>query len=145
MVWLHQGVGGKSNVAAKFAHPSEHLRAKYPNDIKEKVLIGEVIVRLEQKTVNRHQQLCVIFRHHDFAEIELHTVHRHFVMRQEGNPDLFFERPNQETIAQPKAVAPAALKALQERAAVGQLTAEDEELAQMLKDVDIDDNNEPAP
>ncbi|KAL7577544.1 hypothetical protein ACA910_015076 [Epithemia clementina (nom. ined.)] len=64
---------------------------------------------------------------------------------QEGNPDLFFERPNQETIAQPEAVAPAALKALQERAAVGQLTAEDEELARMLKDVNIDNDNEPAP
>ncbi|KAL7577946.1 hypothetical protein ACA910_007573 [Epithemia clementina (nom. ined.)] len=145
MVRLHQGVGGKGNVAAKFAHPSEHLRAKYPNDIKEKILIGGVIVRLEQKTVNRRQQLCVVFRHHDFAEIELHTVRRHFVMMQEGNPDLFFERPNQETIAQPEAVAPAALEALQERAAVGRLTAEEEELARTLEDINIDDDNEPAP
>ncbi|KAL7577945.1 hypothetical protein ACA910_007573 [Epithemia clementina (nom. ined.)] len=64
---------------------------------------------------------------------------------QEGNPDLFFERPNQETIAQPEAVAPAALEALQERAAVGRLTAEEEELARTLEDINIDDDNEPAP
>ncbi|KAL7555369.1 hypothetical protein ACA910_022356 [Epithemia clementina (nom. ined.)] len=66
-------------------------------------------------------------------------------MTQEGNPDLFFERLNQETIAQPKAVAPAALEALQERAAVGRLTAEEEELARTLEDINIDDDNEPAP
>ncbi|KAL7577235.1 hypothetical protein ACA910_003560 [Epithemia clementina (nom. ined.)] len=123
------------------------MRARYLNNIEEVVIDGAKAVRMEQKLVSQCQQLCIIFTHHDFDNLELHTVKSHFVVTQEGDPELFFDgTPAGAVNPQPQEVGaplPPHLETLQERiAGNGLLTTDDEELAQT--ELDVDDDNEPA-
>ncbi|KAL7564567.1 hypothetical protein ACA910_013965 [Epithemia clementina (nom. ined.)] len=96
MVRLLQGVGAIGCIKAKFAHPSKHIRAKYPNNLRDVTIVDRKVVRLEQKLVSQHQQLCIVFMHGDFEGLELHTIWKHFVVTQQGDNELLFDAQTTE-------------------------------------------------
>ena len=71
---LTMGIGAVGSIMIKYVHPSEHIRNKYTNPQPQQKLDGVLIVRLEHKKVARKDQECVVFRHDDFSNIELHAV-----------------------------------------------------------------------
>jgi hypothetical protein len=75
----HNGIGAVVMVYKKILHPRKEMCAKYPNANKgDDVLNLLLVVRTEEKTVNKRQQLCVVMRHVDFDDgILLHTVARY--------------------------------------------------------------------
>ncbi len=75
---LRNGIGATVAVYKKFLHPRKEVCAKYPNAIKGDVFNELLVVRTEEKTVNKLQQLCVVMRHVDFDDgLLLHAVARY--------------------------------------------------------------------
>jgi hypothetical protein len=90
------GVGAVVSCLSKFIHPSEHIRKAYPNPVERHRLEDCIVVRQEAKKVGQKTQLCLVVTHNDFKDdngvlIELHAVKNNWKLKQEGDPDLFFD------------------------------------------------------
>ena len=70
------GVGAIAQVYKRFLHPSKVIKAKYPNMRGDDKLEGLIELRREKKQVNKRTQMCIVMRHEDFANTELHAVER---------------------------------------------------------------------
>ena len=106
MVKKELGVGAVCRVLVKYLHPSEKMRAKFPNRI-DQLRLGELVaIRQELKTVNRSEQMCVVMRHDFWPDEEIYCVKRWVKVVEEGHHnDFFHDRPcasadNTENIAQ---------------------------------------------
>ena len=141
------GVGVKVTCLTRFLHPSEHIRAKYPNPVSGHRLEVCVAVHQELKKVTRKDQLCVIVHHDNFktAEdvfIKLHAVKHYFKVTEEGDQDLFFDAvvEGDEEQADP----PIHLPEVMDEALNGQST--DNNTSEALeRQFEVDNDNEPAP
>ena len=78
------GVGATIKVIKRFVHPSALLREKYKNPKRGEKLEDCLVIRKEEKLVSRRQQMCIIFRHDDFPNVELHAVERYCQIVKEG-------------------------------------------------------------
>ena len=72
----NHGIGAIASVRKKFLHPSKAVNDRYPNMVGATQVVGLKEVRKEQKNVNRRLQWCIIFKHDDFPDTELHAVER---------------------------------------------------------------------
>ena len=70
------GIGAVASVCKRFLHPSKTVSEKYPNMRPDERLEGCLELRKEVKKVMRREQMCIILRHDDFPNIELHAVER---------------------------------------------------------------------
>ena len=70
------GAGAIAQVSKRFLHPSKLIDDKYPNTTGDYKVEGLIEVRREVKTVNRREQMCIVFHHKDFQNVELHAVER---------------------------------------------------------------------
>lgn len=70
------GLGAVGEVSKRFLHPSKLVAEKYPNMRGDQKVCGLVEIRREVKTVWKREQMCIIFRHDDFPNVELHAVQR---------------------------------------------------------------------
>jgi hypothetical protein len=85
--WHRSPAGGLQEVL----HPRKEVCAKYPNANKGDVLNEQLVVRTDEKTVNKRQQLCVIMRHVDFDNgLLLHAVACYCKVQHEGPAEHFF-------------------------------------------------------
>ena len=141
------GKGAIVSVLIKFVHPLALIREKFPNPENRQRLEGCLTVRQEVKKITRKDQLSLVVTHDDFKDAdgnlqELHAVKKHFSIQQEGDPDLFFDVPQerqQETMDTP---LPDAVDDELRGENHGGLS----DLVVALSGVvDVDDDNQPAP
>ena len=131
-------------------HPSALIRNKYVNPLPQQRLDGIKVIRQEEKTISRRNQLDVIFHHPDFGDDELYYVKRWIVVTEEGPPEGFFvplhnEDNNPQEVVEVQLPSQEFL-AMGERSLAGGLSSNDiEEARLLLGNINIDDDNNPAP
>ena len=81
-------------------HPSALIREKFLNTENWQSLEGCLTVRQEVKKISRKDQLSLVVTHDDFKDADgnlqaLHAVKKHFSIQEEGDPDLFFDVPQE--------------------------------------------------
>ena len=143
------GVGAVVSVLTKFVHPSQLIRDKFPNLPNGHRLSGCITLRQEVKRINQKEKLSLIVKHNDFKNDdeeyqELHACKRHFQIQEEGDPEFFFDIPQQvtPTTEDQSPDMPDAIDAALEGEHVGGV---DGLIAALQGVVDIDDDNNPAP
>ena len=141
------GKGAIVSILIKCVHPSALIQEKFLNPENWKRLEGCLTVRQEVKKISCKDQLSLVVTHDDFKDAngnlqELHAIKKHFSIQEEGDPDLFFDVPQErqeETMGTP---LPDAVD--------NQLRGENHgglsDLVVALSGmVDVDDNNQLAP
>ena len=144
----NHGVGAIVSALLRFIHPSEHIHNKFPNVVQGQRLENCITIHQEVKKVSQKEQLVLVVRHDDFKNpdnsyIELHGVKQYWKVSQEGHPDYFFD-----TIAPTDENAYSQDESLMPEAVSDHINGNScsTEMIQALQDeVDIDDNNKPAP
>ena len=85
------GKGATVSIQSNYAHPYEHIRAKFVNPEKGHKLQNYIILRQEVKKISRKYQLTVFVTHPDLKSgddmIELHAVKQWFVIEEWGKKD----------------------------------------------------------
>lgn len=125
-------------------HPSEHIRARYPNLVKGQRLENAVVVRQEEKIIRRTKVAAVVIRHDSFQQdgndIELYAHPRYFRIIKEGPEEHFFaptQVAEQEDGPEENGIpVPQELGAVVDRDDVGIARA---------SGINVDDDNQPAP
>ena len=144
----HHGDGATVSALIKFIHPSEHIRNKFPNPCSGQRLLDCITIRQEVKPVSRKEQLTLIVHHEDFKNdddsyIELYAVKRYWKVHKEGDSDYFFDAQaptNEQEDEDEQRLLPDAIGV--------HLSGEartTETIIALRDEVDIDDDNEPAP
>ena len=77
----------------RYLHPSKLVNDTIPNRVHNQRLENLLALRLETKIVNRQEQECVVLRHEEFPNAELHCVKRWVRVDQEGAGCDLFESP----------------------------------------------------
>ena len=92
------GIGATVRVLKRLVHPSAEIRQKYKNMKKNDKLSNCLVIKKEERLVNRRQQTCVVFRHNEFPNKELHAVERFCQIMTEGPASEFFSDEIDEMI-----------------------------------------------
>ena len=92
------GIGATVRVLKRLIHPSAEIRDKFKNMKKDDKLGNCLVIKKEERLVNRRQQTCVVFRHDDFPNKELHAVERFCQIITEGLASEFFSDEIDEMI-----------------------------------------------
>ena len=90
------GAGAKCSALIKYLHPSDLVKQTLVNARHNQRLNNLLAIRVEEKKVNRRDQSCVVYRHDQFDGRELHSVVRFCRVEEEGHPDHFFYRNDDE-------------------------------------------------
>ena len=140
------GVGARVSCKARFLHPSQHIRDKYPNDLNT-IRVERLFVRgRAERTISRKVRQCVILQHDDFPDIELYATVHSIRLDVEGPAEHFFDQDATQN-APAAAPAPAAEETAQHQAVNtnGARLSEDDIAAYRSQGVEVDDDNMPAP
>ena len=84
------GTGATIKVIKRFIHPSEFIRERFKNPKKGEKLEDCLVIGRGEKVVRRKQQMCIIFRHGSFENVELYAVERYCSITKEGPESEFF-------------------------------------------------------
>ena len=77
---LPAGIGAVGSAKARFFHPSDKIRAKWPNDNKRQ-LVNVLVIGEGQRFVNRKNQWCYIVRIPEIDDgSEFHIVMLNFTV-----------------------------------------------------------------
>ena len=90
------GKGAIVSILVKFMHPSALIREKFSNPENQQRLEDYLTVRQEVKHISCKDQLSLVVTHDDFKDAngnlqECHAIEKHFSIKEEGDPDLFFD------------------------------------------------------
>ena len=148
---LPAGIGAVGSAKARFFHPSDKIRAKWPNDNKRQ-LVNVLVIGEGQRFVNRKNQWCYIVRIPEIDDgSEFHIVKFNFTVNVAPKVPFLGELNRGPRLHRQQRPAAAVGEVDPLRAAtrevvpnVGELGGDD------LKDlrrqgIKVDDNNEPAP
>ena len=151
---LQRGKDAIVSILLKYIHPSEHIRAAYPNQGNGQRLDGCRVLRREVKKIRRADQLAIVVRHDAFPDIELYCVERYAKVTTEGPPDYFFDNVMVEAVDEggdrpgdgqevPQEHVPILTPAVCRR----NFRADDPDLLAAVDAgaIEIDDDNEPVP
>ena len=147
------GSGAVISVLLKMVHPSKHIRDKFPNLPDKQRLEGAVVLRKEVKSINRREQEAIVFRHDDFADVELYASQRFCRILEEG-PTVDYFIHDEEMEGQVEANANVETERAELSDAVAQLVTasvgvqrnfDTDEVELIRQQVMIDDDNEPLP
>lgn len=149
----HHGVGAICSVLTSRLHPSAVLRGKYPHgppDGKSHRTINLYLVRQQEIVVTRKKQLCYVIRSDDFKRddntfIELHAVRSNVRVEREGAAEYFFEPVTQEEAIEENAFKESEAAGAEVPEVVQNYHDDDNVAVLIRNDIDIDDDNEPAP
>jgi hypothetical protein len=92
MLKLNLGIGAECKVLLKFLHPRKLINDLVINPTSNQRLERLLVIRQEQKTVNRKEQLCVVFRHDSCEGKELYVVAKYALITLEGAQEHFFKK-----------------------------------------------------
>ena len=93
------GKDAKVSVMTKYLHPSRLINEVLQNYESNHRLNNCIVVRMEEKKVNRCNQLVMVLKHKDFKTNdgepeEIYAVTRWCKVEEEGPSDLFFDTDN---------------------------------------------------
>ena len=93
------GKDAKVSVMTKYLHPSRLINEVLQNYESNNRLNNCIIVRMEEKKVNRHYQLVIVLKHeelktNDGEPEEIYAVTRCCKVEEEGSSDLLFDTDN---------------------------------------------------
>jgi hypothetical protein len=141
---LRLGIGAVCSVNLSKLHPQRVVEAKYVNFAHDYRVEGLLTLRIEKKQVNHRDQWCVVFRHSDFPNQELHAVRKWCKVVTEGAEASFLEEeeaprirrqgPTEEQLRGPE--LPSELR---------NATRQEDVAAIRAAGFDVDDDNEPVP
>ena len=89
---LRRGVGAKCSVLVKFLHPTKFVKSVITNVTKGQKEFDLIIVRKEEKVVNRRKQTVVVLRSDDtkWKNEEVYCCERYATVLKEGDAADFF-------------------------------------------------------
>ena len=93
------GKDAKVSVMTKYLYPSRTINEVLQNYESNHRLNNCIVVRMEEKKVNRRNQLVMVLKHKDFKTNdgepeEIYAVTRWCKVEEEGPSDLFFDTDN---------------------------------------------------
>jgi hypothetical protein len=141
---LNLGIGAECKVLLKFLHPRKLINDLVINPTNNQRLERLLVIRQERKTVNRKEQLCVVFRHDSCEGKELYVVAKYALVTLEGAPEHFFKQPRVnptpvlETAPEVEAIE------IEQNIYRARNTREDIEMVEQMG-FQVDDDNNPAP
>lgn len=139
------GKGAEVSCLTKYLHPSEHIRNKHPNLVNGHRTEGCIVLRLETKTVNRRDQVCVVVRQDvEYPNVELHAVRQWFKVSKEGPPEEFFDQQGEDDEQEQGEEQRGEEQRIPVQVRTRQ-TLGDEEIHLLRGTAEVDDDNEPAP
>jgi hypothetical protein len=145
---LNLGIGAECKVLVKFLHPRKLINdLVISNPTSNQRLERLLVIRQERKTVDRKEQLCVVFRHHSCEGKELYLVDTYALITLEGAPEHFFQKPRVnptpllETVTQIAQEVEAI--AIKQNIFCARNTREDIEMVEQMG-FQVDDDNNPA-
>ena len=139
----NNGIGAKCQCLTRFLHPRAIVDAKYPNATQRDRLSNLLTIKKEKKQVNKVEKLCIVFRHDDFPNIELHCTERYANVLEEGAEPDFFEAVEQ--FHNEEAGAIDANQGPIERPELGGSNVQEDIARLRLEGHGVDDDNDPAP
>ena len=148
---LPAGIGAVGSAKARFFHPSDKIRAKWPNDNKRQ-LVNVLVIGEGQRIVNRKNQWCYIVRIPEIDDgSEFHIVKFNFTVNVAPEvpfPGEINRGPRSRRQQRPAAAVAREVDPL--RAATSDVFANVGNLGDDLEDlrrqgIEVDDDNEPAP
>ena len=86
------GTGTVVSMLTKFAHPSKEIRDKHPVRAPTHWLQGSIVITETLKTINRREQIAIIFTHNDFPNAALYAYCRRLKITEEALPEMAFNR-----------------------------------------------------
>ena len=99
------GVGAEVGVKTRFLHPNLYIKKIIGQEnIPDNHSIHQATIkRLEVKYVRRKRQLCYVLTHPEFVDddeqpAEIYIVRGNCSITKEGDPDLFFDRAEEERV-----------------------------------------------
>ena len=141
---LRHGVGAQISLYKRFLHPRALVAAKYPNAGKSDVLHGLLAVRLEEKTVSKKRQSCIVMHHNDFDDGRLlHAVVRYCKVVAEGATEHIFNDAIQDSPEGEGAVA--VMEQLNEAVEIPEISFGEDASKFRALGFCVDDDNDPAP
>jgi len=143
MAPLRLGVDAEVSVLYRYVHPSQVVRELFPNMLSGERIKKCIVLRQEMKKINRRDQMAVVFKSPSFfGDQELYCVRRWLNVEREGREDQLFD-VSEDDDAEEEAEEPELVE-VAERANGGQPVT-DEELTKLVGQVEVDDDNVPAP
>ena len=147
------GKDAKVSVLSRYLHPSRLISSTLPNKETNHRLEDCIVVRMVVKKVNRRDQLVVVMKHdsfktHDGAYEDIYTVPRWCKVMEEGPSEAYFHVDNGQAILQEALEENTADDDVELPAIIAQIDHRgfrDGDLLQMDGQVEVDDDNLPAP
>jgi Transposase IS4 len=136
------GVGAVCSVVVQYLHPSKLIKDKYPSRGAKERLENLLAIRRETLKVNKVQRVCVVFRHDDFPNQELHCCERWARVDQEGPADSFFDIVPEEVTVEEMEEGRELPQEVNTAASIVHL---EDALLLRAEGFDVDDDNDPAP
>ena len=143
---LRCGKGAVCSVITRMLHPRKDVTEKYPNATHNSKVDKLTALRKELKKVNRKEQVVIVFRHGDFAEVELHCNARFCHVDTEGPVSEIFTDGSAPVDTEVEETAPPVDEGMDPVVAVPATSGDVGEDIQNLRaqGFSVDDDNEPA-
>ena len=143
---LRCGKGAVCSVLTRMLHPRKDVTDKYANASHNSKVENLTAIRKEPKIVNRKEQVVIVFRHPDFAEVELHCNARFCHVETEGPVSEIFVDGSAPVDTEVQETAPQVDEGMDPVVAVPATTGDIAEDIQNLRaqGFSVDDDNEPA-
>ena len=146
-----RGKDATVSVVMRLVHPSASIRRVYPNRGQNDRLEECVVLRQEERVINRKRQRAVVMTHESFPDEELYVVEKYAKVTREGPAEFFFDNDGsveQESGADVAGDDPDIPSETEIPSVLfGNFQDDDPDLARAVTKglVDIDDDNEPVP
>ena len=145
---LPAGVGALGSAKARFFHPSERIRAQWPNDYKRN-LTRVLVIGEGKRTVNRREQWCYIVRIPEIDDgTEFHIVKSNFLVTTAPEVPFAGEQRSRRTNQRPATAVADGVDPLRVigRDVVPNLGEGGDAIDELRRQgIEVDDDNELAP
>jgi hypothetical protein len=146
------GKGASVSCLARLLHPARVIQYHFPNMHSKKQLAGLIVLRKETKTINRKQQKALVCQHDlvksGDSHIEIYASTKHFTLLIEGPSDQYFgEYSNDGRNIEGDTVHVPLSEEVYElvRSRNNNRPVDEDDVMQLLAEIEIDNDNEPAP
>ena len=162
------GIRATCSLLLRYLHPAKEVVSKYANRTAQQRMMNAVVAKQETKMVNRKELVCIVLWHDNFPNKEVHAIKLWVKVDKEGSDAHFFGvddghnsgKAGEEVVGGEggeevaSSEASASVCSGEEEAHEGEqipgfvfhATSRLEDIANIwVQDLDVYDNNEPAP
>lgn len=147
------GKDAKVSIIVRYLHPSRLISTTMPNVASNQRIEDCIVIRMAVKKVNRRDQLVIVMKHDNFktndgAPEEIYSVSRWCKVQEEGPSEYYFDNEDNGEAAQPSNEIPEKEMEVELPDVSAQINHRgllEGDISQMDGQVEVDDDNEPAP